>query len=94
MRFLRSLGLLLGSVPWLCAAQQPAADAAQQGPAGGATLTEEQRQTLIERLTALLDEEGRRIGDFTAGGAGFRIADTDFGTLNPADTARCTDFGS
>ena len=82
MRFLRSLGLLLWSMPWLCAAQQPASDAAQQGPAGDRTLTEEQRQSLIDRLTALLDEEGRRIGDFTAGGAGFRIADTDFGTLN------------
>jgi len=74
MRFLRSLGLLLWSMPWLCAAQQPAADAAQQGPAGDRTLSEEERQRLIDRLTALLDEEGRRIGDFTAGGAGFRIA--------------------
>jgi hypothetical protein len=45
-------------------------------------LTEEQQAQLFDRLAELLDEEGRRIGDFTAGGAGFRIADTDFGTLN------------
>jgi hypothetical protein len=73
MRILRSLGYVLGSVPLFCAAQQPAAQP---------TLSEEERGRLIERLTELLDEEGRRIGDFTAGGAGFRIADTDFGTLN------------
>jgi hypothetical protein len=74
------------------AAQQPTESAQATGsapaPAASAqspleqTLTEEQRQRLFERLAELLDEEGRRIGDFTAGGAGFRVADTDFGTFN------------
>jgi len=48
----------------------------------GPALSEEERQRLFDRLAALLDEEGRRIGDFTAGGAGVRVADTDYGTLN------------
>ena len=74
MRILFSLAIVCGSVPLLCAAQpaQPTEP----------VLTEEQRARLIDRLAELLDEEGRRIGDFTAGGAGFRLADTDFGTLN------------
>ena len=62
-----------GSLPLLCTAQPAPTEP---------VLTEEQRARLIDRLTELLDEEGRRIGDFTAGGAGFRIADTDFGTPN------------
>src|SRR5262245_29608544 len=93
MRIWRSLVYLIGSVPLFCAAAQESAGSAQ--PTGSAqpqtgsaqptqtpAITEEQRQRLIDRLAELLDEEGRRIGDFTAGGAGFRIADTDFGTLN------------
>jgi len=62
------------------AAAQPSAQS--PGAPVGPTLTEEQRQRLFDRLSELLDEEGRRIGDFTAGGAGFRVADTDFGTFN------------
>ena len=74
MRILRSLAFLLsGSLSLICAAQQPTTEP---------VLTAEQRTRLLERLADLLDEEGRRIGDFTAGGAGFRVADTDFGTLN------------
>jgi hypothetical protein len=93
MRFLRSLLYLIGSAALFCAAAQQPTESAQptgsaQQPAGSAqpplerTLTEEERERLIDRLTELLDEEGRRIGDFTAGGAGFRVADTDFGTFN------------
>src|SRR5262245_48779160 len=94
MRLLRSFVYLIGSAPLFCAAaQQPTTESTQptgsaQPPAGspqpnaGPSLTPEQRQRLIDRLADLLDEEGRRIGDFTAGGAGFRIADTDYGTLN------------
>jgi hypothetical protein len=73
MRFLPLLACLLGSVALPTAAQEPPAEP---------RLTEEEQKRLIDRLTERLDEEGRRIGDFTAGGAGFRIADTDFGTLN------------
>ena len=74
MRILRSLAFLLsGSLSLICAAQEPTTEP---------VLTEEQRTRLLERLADLLDEEGRRIGDFTAGGAGFRVADTNFGTLN------------
>jgi hypothetical protein len=87
MRFFRAILCFLGTVPLLCAAAQPPTESAQQPTATAQTpvgpqLTEEQRQTLIDRLTEALDEEGRRIGDFTAGGAGFRVADTDFGTFN------------
>lgn len=94
MRILRSLLYVIGSVPLFCAtAQQPteSAQPAAAQPNGsaqpaqtplGQQLTEEQRQRLFDRLADLLDEEGRRIGDFTAGGAGFRVADTDFGTFN------------
>ena len=76
MRILRWLVFLCWSAPWLSAAQQTT-----QQP-NEVVLTEEQRQRLFDRLAELLDEEGRRIGDFTAGGAGFRVADTDFGTFN------------
>jgi hypothetical protein len=72
-RLVPLLAYLLGSVPLLCSAQQQP---------GEPTLTEEEKQRLIDRIEELLDEEGRRIGDFTAGGAGFRVADTDFGTFN------------
>jgi hypothetical protein len=80
MRLSRALLYLFGSGSWFCAAAQQPAESGQ--PPLERTLTEQERQRLLDRLTELLDEEGRRIGDFTAGGAGFRVADTDFGTFN------------
>jgi hypothetical protein len=95
MRLWRIFGSLVGSIPLFCATaqQQPTRAAAppsssaqppatSPGSPDGPTLSPEERQRLFDRLSDLLDEEGRRIGDFTAGGAGFRIADTDYGTLN------------
>jgi len=81
------LAVLSVCVPLFWATAQEPTESAQQTttsaePPIDRTLSEADHQRLIDRVTALLDEEGRRIGDFTAGGAGFRIADTDFGTLN------------
>jgi hypothetical protein len=57
---------------------------AQRAEETAAPLSEEERQRaldqLIERLVAEQDAGG--FGEFRAGGAGFRLADTEFGTMN------------
>lgn len=90
MRILPTLVCLLAGVPVFCAAAQqppaaspPAAPTGEAVPAALATLTEEQRERLLDRLAERLKEEDEGgFGEFRLGGAGFRLADTDFGTMN------------
>jgi hypothetical protein len=74
MRFFRLLAYMFGSLPLFCGAQQPAA-----GPASEAGRLDRLTGSLEENLA---EEEASGFGEFRQGGAGFRLADTEFGTMN------------
>jgi hypothetical protein len=90
MRISPSLVFLLGSAPLFCAvAQQPPAPPPSPTEGGAAVpsaleaLTQEQRERILDRLAERLrEEDASGFGEFRLGGAGFRLADTEFGTMN------------
>src|SRR5688572_3337660 len=73
MRILQLLGLMCGSLPLFSAAQQTEDETADAGPVDRLT------ETLAENLA---EEDAGGFGEFRLGGAGFRLADTQYGTMN------------
>jgi hypothetical protein len=74
MRIFRTLVYMLASVPLYCGAQQRAEE-----PVPEASRVDRLTQSLEENIA---EEDASGFGEFRQGGAGFRLADTEFGTMN------------